>query len=268
VVYGMVGLKTHCKTALVVRREGRGLRRYVHIGTGNYNARTARSYVDLGLLSSDPVLGADLTDLFNTLTGLARQDRFRKLLVAPVTLRGGLMELIEGEIQRQAEHGDGHITLKLNACVDPAIISALYRASQAGVPIELIVRGMCSLRPGIEGVSETIRVRSVIGRYLEHSRIFRFGEGERERYWIGSADAMERNLDRRIEAVVPIEAPPLQERLRFILATMLADDRRAWELGPDGRWRRVETLVDAPTGVDTFETLMNAARAAGELPEA
>jgi polyphosphate kinase len=267
VVYGLIGLKTHSKTALVVRREGRGLRRYVHVGTGNYNARTARLYVDLGLLSCDAELGADVTDLFNFLTGLSRQRRFRKLLVAPVSLRSGIAELIEGEIARQHEAGDGRIRLKLNALVDPDMIDALCRASQVGVPVDVIARGACSLRPGVEGLSEGIRVRSIIGPFLEHSRIFIFGEGDRERVFIGSADLMERNLDRRVEAVTPVTDPALQARLRAIVEVMLADDRRAWELGSDDRWRRVEASLEQPTGLDTFEVLKAQARAAA-APEA
>jgi len=267
VVYGLIGLKTHSKTTLVVRREGRGLRRYVHVGTGNYNTRTARLYVDLGLLSCDNELGADVTDLFNFLTGLSRQRSFRKLLVAPVSLRSGISELIEGEIARQREAGDGRIRLKLNALVDPDMIDALCRASQVGVPVDVIARGACSLRPGVEGLSEGIRVRSIIGPFLEHSRIFIFGEGDRERVFIGSADLMERNLDRRVEAVTPVIDPALQARLRSIVEVMLADDRRAWELGSDDRWRRVEASLEQPTGLDTFEVLKAQARAAA-APEA
>jgi polyphosphate kinase len=258
VAYGIVGLKTHSKLAMVVRREGRGLRRYVHIGTGNYNAATARIYIDLGVLTADNDLAADVTDLFNTLTGHSRQTRYRKLLVAPHGLRSGVLELIEAEIARQGEHGDGRIVMKLNAMVDPTIIAALYRASQAGVQVDVIVRGMCSLRPGVPGVSETIRVRSIVGRYLEHSRIFVFGRGERERFFIGSADMMERNL---VEAMTPITDPEGMARLRTVIDVMLADDRRAWQLGNDDTWRRAEETTDQPTGLDTFETLMSAARA-------
>jgi len=261
VAYGLVGLKTHSKTALVVRREGRGLRRYVHIGTGNYNPKTSRGYVDLGLLTCDPALGADATDLFNMLTGHSRGTRYRRLLVAPHDLRPGLLDLINTEIERQREHGDGRIVFKCNAVVDPALIAALYRASQAGVEIDLIVRGMCSVRPAVPGVSETIRVRSVVGRYLEHSRIFLFGQGDRERYLMGSADIMERNLDRRVEALTPVTDPENTARLRTIIDIMLADDRRAWQLDGDDRWRRVEDLVEQPTGLDTFETLMGIALA-------
>ena len=260
VAYGVMGLKTHSKVALVVRREGRGLRRYVHIGTGNYNNKTARQYVDLGLLSCDTDLGADVTDLFNVLTGHSRQTRYRKLLVAPAMIRSGIVDLIDGERERHQEHGDGRIVFKCNSIVDPASIAALYRASAAGVPIDLVVRGMCSVRPGVAGLSETINVRSIVGRYLEHSRIFLFGRGERERFYIGSADLMERNLDRRVEALAPVIDQESQARLRTIVEVMLADDRRAWQLGTDDRWRRVEETSPEPRGVDTFDTLMNLAR--------
>ncbi|HVM29898.1 MAG TPA: polyphosphate kinase 1 [Candidatus Limnocylindrales bacterium] len=262
VAYGIVGLKTHSKLAMVVRREGRGLRRYVHIGTGNYNPGTARNYVDLGILSTDHDLSADVTDLFNTLTGHSRQTRYRRLLVAPHGLRRGVMALIEEEIERQAVYGDGRIVMKCNAIVDPAIIGALYRASGAGVEIDLIVRGMCSVRPGLPGVSETIRVRSIVGRFLEHSRIFVFGRDERERFFIGSADMMERNLDRRVEAMTPITDAASAVRLAEIIETMLADDRRAWQLGSDDTWRRVEQIKDDPQALDTFEALMARAVAA------
>jgi polyphosphate kinase len=261
VAYGVVGLKTHSKLSLVVRREGRGLRRYVHIGTGNYNPRTSRGYVDLGLLTCDPALGADTTDLFNMLTGHSRGTRYRKLLVAPHTMRSALIDLINGEAERQREHGDGYIVIKCNAIVDPAVIAALYRASGAGVEIDLLARGMCSVRPGVPGMSESIRVRSVVGRYLEHSRIYLFGRGQRERFLVGSADIMERNLDRRVEALTPVTDPENTARLRKIIEIMLADDRRAWQLANDDRWRRVEDLVDEPTGLDTFETLMGIALA-------
>jgi polyphosphate kinase len=265
VTYGLVGLKTHCKLALVVRREGRGLRRYLHIGTGNYNPRTSRGYVDLGLLTCDAEFGADATDLFNMLTGHSRGTRYRRLLVAPHTLRAGILDLLSQEVERQREHGDGRVVFKCNALVDPTVIAALYQASQAGVEIDLIVRGMCSVRPGVPGMSETIRVRSVVGRFLEHSRIYLFGRGDRERYFFGSADIMERNLDRRVEAVGPVTDPENTARLRTILDVMLADDRRAWQLGSDDRWQRVEEVVDEPKGLDTFETLMGIARAA--VPE-
>jgi polyphosphate kinase len=264
VVYGLVGLKTHSKTALVVRREGRGLRRYVHVGTGNYNPRTARLYSDLGLLTCDVDLGADVTDLFNFLTGHSRQRAFRKLLVAPLTLRERIIGLIDEEAEAQAAGGSGRIVMKLNAVIDPTVIDALYRASRAGVRIDLIVRGMCALRPGVPGVSENVRVRSIVGRFLEHSRVFCFGSGERERFYIGSADMMERNLDRRVEALAPVTDPALQQRLRTILDVALADDRRAWLLGSNDRWRRAEEIDTERTGIDSFETLMAQARASLE----
>ena len=240
VVYGLVGFKTHSKTALVVRQEDDGIRRYCHVGTGNYNPKTARMYEDLGLLSADEDLGADLTDLFNFLTGYSRQHEYRKLLLAPTHLRARIIDMIEREGSGDAP---GRITIKVNSLVDQPVIDALYRASAAGVQIDLIVRGMCCLRPGAQGLSENIRVRSIVGRYLEHSRIFAFGDGAAGpvRYLIGSADMMRRNLERRIEAVVPVEAPELQDRLREILDVELADDVLAWELGPDGRWTKVTT---------------------------
>jgi len=240
VVYGMVGLKTHAKTCLVVRRENDGIRRYAHVGTGNYNPTTARLYEDLGLLTADPDMGADLTDLFNLLTGYSRQREYRKLLVAPVTMRPGLVELI----QRESREADGTIVLKMNSLVDADLIDALYEASQAGVQIDLLVRGICCLRPGVPGLSDTIRARSLVGRFLEHSRIYRFGTPERGRtYLIGSADLMPRNLDRRVEALTPVEAPELRARIDEILQASLDDDELAWELGSDGGWRKVPTTV-------------------------
>ena len=257
VAYGLLGLKTHSKCTLIIRREAGGLRRYAHIGTGNYNHKTARIYTDLGLLTADRVLTGDVTDLFNVLTGVAKKDRYKALLVAPKSMRPMLDELIEGEMERHREHGDGRIIIKCNACVDPEMIRRLYQASQAGVPIDLIVRGMCSLQPGVPGFSESIQVRSIVGRYLEHSRIFCFGQGERERYFIGSADLMERNLDRRVEAITPVKDALLQERLRHALAVMRRDDRRAWTLGEDAEWTRVETTITGEPQIDTFQVLMD-----------
>ncbi len=252
VVYGLVGLKTHSKIALVVRQEGSGITRYCHIGTGNYNASTARLYEDVGLLTCAPEIGADLTDLFNYLTGYSRRVDYRRLLVAPTALRPRMMELIA----REAEAGPaGRIVWKLNNLVDPAIIDALYEASSAGVRIELIVRAICCLRPGVAGLSDNIRVHSIVGRWLEHSRIYYFGGGsgwpseggdgsdsvlaDDGEYWIGSADMMDRNLDRRVEALVPITSTELRGRLRDILLTELADDARAWSLSPEGTWHKV-----------------------------
>ncbi len=255
VVYGLVGLKTHSKVALVVRREGRLLRRYVHIGTGNYNPKTARLYVDIGLLSCRPELGADVTDLFNVLTGLSRQRAFRRLLVAPHGLRTRVLELIEREIDHAEAGQSARIVLKINAIVDPACIAALYRASSAGVEVEMIVRGICSLQPGLPGISERIHVRSIVGDFLEHSRIWGFANGGADEWYIGSADLMERNLDRRIEAVVPVEDAEARARISEIIATMLADDRRSWQLGPDAVWRRTEELNGVEGTIDTFAAM-------------
>lgn len=241
VVYGLPGLKIHTKTTLVVREEEGGVRCYGHIGTGNYNPKTARIYEDLGLLTADPVLGADLTQLFNLLTGYARTPTFERLLVAPRTLRSGLLELIEGEIA--AGPGKGYILAKMNSLVDADMIDALYRASQAGVRVDVLVRGICCLRPGIAGLSENISVRSIVGRYLEHSRIYHFANGGRTggpAYYIGSADWMPRNLDRRVEVLTPVDTPSLQQRLQQAIDTELADDTLAWELQADGTWVHCE----------------------------
>jgi len=255
VVYGVIGLKTHSKVLLVVRREGGGLRRYVHIGTGNYNSKTARLYVDLGLLSCREELGADVTDLFNTLTGLSRQRIFRRLLVAPITMRIRFLELVEREIAYAKAGHPARIALKVNSLVDTPIIEALYEASRAGVDVDLIVRGGCCILPGIPGVSDRIRVRSIIGEFLEHSRIWMFANGGRPEWYIGSADLMERNLDRRVEVVTPVEDHGLQARLARIIDVMLADDRRSWQLQADGRWLRTEVLESREGTVDTFATL-------------
>jgi polyphosphate kinase len=236
VVYGLVGLKTHTKITLVVRQEGDHIRRYVHVGTGNYNSKTAKLYTDLGLLSCREELGADLTDLFNYLTGYSRQRSYRKLLVAPVNLRDRMLALIRREIDQCKAGKSGRIIAKMNSLVDPQIIATLYDASKAGVQIDLIVRGICCLRPGLKSVSENIRVISVIGRYLEHSRIFYFHNDGNEELYIGSADWMPRNLDRRVEAVTPVEDPDLAKDLQEILSVMLSDNRQAWELQPDGSY--------------------------------
>jgi polyphosphate kinase len=238
VVYGVMGLKTHTKVLLVVRQEGDDIRRYVHIGTGNYNAKTARIYTDLGLLSCREELGADLTDLFNFLTGFSKQNSFRKLLVAPFTLRDRMVSLIHREIGHCKDGKSGRITAKMNALIDSDIIKNLYQASQAGVEIDLIIRGMCCLLPGIPGVSENIRVISIVGRYLEHSRIFHFHNNGKEEVFIGSADWMERNLDRRVEAVTPVEDPACAKALQEILDTLLQDNRQAWDLQSDGSYVR------------------------------
>ena len=236
VAYGLPGLKTHAKTTLVVRREADGIKRYAHIGSGNYNSKTARIYTDIGLLTSSPSIGADLTDLFNALTGFSRQRLYRKLLVAPPNMRFRFLEMIEREAASAREGKPARIIAKMNALVDAEIIEALYAASQAGVEIDLIVRGICCLRPGVSAVSDRIRVVSIVGRFLEHSRLFYFANGGDEQFYFGSADWMPRNLDRRVEAVAPIDDVTLHPRLHSLLATCLADNRQAWDLAADGTY--------------------------------
>jgi len=263
VVYGLVGLKTHTKTCLVVRQEGDGVRRYCHIGTGNYNSKTARTYEDLGLLTADEQAGADLSQLFNYLTGYARNVEYQRLLVAPHSLRAGLVELIRNE--RSALKGTGHIVMKMNSLADPELIEELYAASQDGVRIELIVRGICCLRPQVPGLSENITVRSIVGRYLEHSRIYRFGNGKGASsplHFIGSADLMPRNLDRRVEAMVPIEEPELAQRIDDVLQVSLLDDTLAWNLA-DGDWTPVTRLRTVETHLELQRLAME--RAAVEI---
>lgn len=244
VVYGLVPLKTHAKFCLVVRRDGDEVRRYCHVATGNYNSATARSYEDLGLFTADPDIGADLGELFNLLTGSGDPPGFRRLVVSPVSTRSRLIRSIEDEARAGVA---GRIVLKTNGLTDPAVIEALYRASQAGVSVDLVVRGRCSLRPGVPGLSEGIRVRSIVGRYLEHSRLFRFGgvDGRPLRVSIGSPDLMERNLDRRVEVIVPIDDPALQARLVGLLDLALRDEANSWNLAADGSWSRVEATPGA-----------------------
>jgi polyphosphate kinase len=239
VVYGLLNLKTHCKLCLVVRKEGDGIRRYAHVGTGNYNLMTSRHYTDLGLFTSRDAIVEDASDLFNYLTGYSNQHQYRELLVAPVSLRTGLTQLIEREIAAaEAGHPCG-IVMKVNAITDPELVRHLYRASQAGVPINLVVRGVCILRPGVPGVSDHITVRSIIGRFLEHSRIFWFASGGEPRMYIGSADVMERNLDRRVEVLCPILDPKMANHLRsVVLAAYLNDTDRARVLSADGTYKR------------------------------
>jgi polyphosphate kinase len=250
VVYGLVGLKAHAKLMLVVRQEGADVRRYAHIGTGNYNAATASMFEDVALLTADPDVTADIAELFNYLTGYSRQTSYRKLLVAPTTLRLGLFKMIEQE----AAKPEGRIVIKVNNLVDPEVIDALYRASQAGVKIDLIVRGICCLKPGVAGLSEGIRVRSLIGRYLEHSRIFGFGSGPGRHVLIGSSDLMPRNLDRRVEAVVPVADPDLKQEIEQFLELELSDDTLAWELAADGAWSKAA----AGHGVNTQQLMQRA----------
>ncbi|GAA2184302.1 RNA degradosome polyphosphate kinase [Micromonospora lupini] len=238
VVYGLVGLKTHCKTALVVRQEGNQIRRYCHIGTGNYHPKTARLYEDFGMLTADPEIGADLTDLFNVLTGYSRQTAYRRLLVAPQGIRSGLIERIEREIAHVRLGMPGLVQFKVNSLVDEGVTDALYRASQAGVHVDLLIRGMCTLRPGVPGLSENIRVRSILGRFLEHSRVFRFGNNGEAEFWMGSADLMHRNLDRRVEALVQVTDPVARAELDHVLTAAMSPDVDAFELAGDGTWTR------------------------------
>ncbi|NEN92833.1 MAG: polyphosphate kinase 1, partial [Okeania sp. SIO3H1] len=246
VVYGLAGLKTHTKIVMVVRQEEGHIRRYVHIGTGNYNPKTAKLYTDLGLLSCCPELGADLTDLFNFLTGYSRQQSYRKLLVAPVNMRDRFIKLINREIENCKNGETGRIVAKMNSLVDSKIIAKLYEASQAGVKIDLIVRGICCLRPGLEGVSKNIKVVSIIGRYLEHSRIFYFYNNAQEELYIGSADWMPRNLDRRVEAITPVEDPDLTKELQEIMGILLSDNRQAWDLQSDGQYIQRRPVENSP----------------------
>ena len=261
VVYGVQGLKTHTKTLLVVRREKDGIRRYSHVGTGNFNPNTARIYEDIGLYTADEDIGADLSELFNHLTGYARPASYRRLVVAPDFLRPIIIE----RIREQAALGpDGHILMKSNHIVDTEVIDELYAASATGCRIELIVRGNCSVRPGVPGLSETITLRSIVGRFLEHSRIYRFGSpGPAAVYYIGSADMMQRNLNNRVEALVPVTDPRLKLRLEEIIDVELSDDVLAWEANPDGTW----TKVASERGIDTHQTLLDLAveRARGEI---
>jgi len=247
VVYGLVGLKTHSKITLVVRKEDGGLRRYLHLATGNYNAVTAGIYTDCGLLTCDPEMGADATELFNTLTGYSTQESYRSLLVAP----GSMRERIEGLIERETEHAlagrQGRLIFKMNALVDDRLIRKLYAASQAGVQIDMIIRGICCLRPGVPGLSENIRVISIVGRFLEHSRIYYFENGGKPEVYMGSADLMPRNLDRRVEIIFPVKDPTLRTYLRdAVLAVELANNSRARELQPDGTYVCRSRAPDEP----------------------
>ncbi len=250
VAYGLAGLKTHCKATLVVRREPDGLRRYVHLATGNYNATTARIYEDIGLLTARGDIASDVSELFNVLTGYAQQDRYRKLWVAPGHLRRRFLEAIQREIESHRQTGNGYLIFKMNALVDREMIRGLYAASQAGVRIDLIIRGVCCLRPGVAGWSETIRVRSIVGRFLEHSRVYYFRNGGDDLLYLGSADLMERNLDRRVEAIFPVEDPILKGHIRdVILPAYFRDTVNARELGSDG----VYTAVRPTDGEQPFD---------------
>ena len=260
VVYGLVGLKTHCKLSLVVRQEGETLRRYSHVGTGNYHPKTARLYEDLGLLTADPQVGADLSDLFNRLSGYSRRETYRRLLVAPKSLRDGLVSRIAKEVQHHRAGRPAHVRIKVNSMVDEAVIDACYRAAQAGVPVDIWVRGICAVRPGVAGLSENIRVRSILGRFLEHSRVFGFGNGGEPEVWIGSADMMHRNLDRRIEALVRVTDPAHRAALNRLLETGMSDSTASWHLGPDGDWTRHATDADGQPLRNVQEMLIDARR--------
>ena len=240
VVYGLMGLKTHAKLSLVVRDESQGLRLYCHIGTGNYNPKTARFYEDLGILSADTVLTEDLTKLFNQLSGFAPHSTYSRLLVAPRTLRTGLLEKIENEIANAKAGKPAGIQMKLNSLLDEEFVEALYEASAAGVKIDLIIRGICAIRPGIKGLSENIRVRSILGRFLEHSRIYHFVNGGDNEYWIGSSDLMHRNLDRRVESLVRIERPAHKSSLQELIDLSISDETASWHQDADS-WKRVTT---------------------------
>jgi polyphosphate kinase len=254
VVYGVVGLKVHAKLCMVVRREKDGIRRYVHMGTGNYNATTSRIYTDFGFLTTDRVIGEDVANLFNFLTGYARIEQYQKLLVAPVTLRSGIIDRIDREITRHSEHGDGHLIFKMNALVDPLCIAALYRASQAGVKVELQVRGICCLRPGIAGISENISVSTIVGRFLEHARIYYFHHGGNDEIFLGSADLMPRNLDRRVEVLFPVGVPSIRNAIMLsILQAQLHDTVKLRYMQPDGTYSRaIPTPGTVPLNVQTW----------------
>jgi len=262
VVYGLIGLKTHCKVALVVRREGGGIRRFVHLGTGNYNPQTARIYTDVSLFSAKPALAEDASNLFNMLTGYAEPPRWQKLVVAPFDLQRRIIALVEREAERARKGEPARIVAKMNALVDPVVIRALYAASAAGVEIDLLVRGICCLRPGVPGISERIRVISIVDRFLEHARVFVFGAGDRAECFLSSADWMPRNFHRRVEVMFPVEDAALRARvLDEVLGLALDDSVKACRLGPDGTYRRVEPRVPA---VRSQEALIEAARRAAD----
>jgi polyphosphate kinase len=238
VVYGLVGLKTHCKLSMIVRRDPDGLRRYTHIGTGNYHPKTARMYEDLGLLTADRATGEDVADLFNQLSGYARATDYERLLVAPHSVRSGLIQRIEREVWHHENGRPAGIRFKVNSIVDEKVVDALYRASQAGVPVDIWVRGICAVRPGRRGLSDTIRVRSILGRFLEHSRIYLFENGGSSEAFIGSADLMHRNLDRRVEALVRLAADEHVAEMKNMFALAFDPGTSAWHLDSEGRWKR------------------------------
>jgi polyphosphate kinase len=255
VVYGLVGLKTHCKLAMVVRDEPDGIRRYTHIGTGNYNPKTARLYEDLGLLTTNEAIGEDVAHLFNNLSGFSRNASYDELMVAPDSVRSGVIEHIRAEVEHQRAGRPGRIRIKANSIVDEAVIDELYHASQAGVQIELLIRAICAVRPGVPGLSENIRVRSILGRFLEHSRIFWFGNGGSPRVYIGSSDLMHRNLDRRVEVLVRLPDETAADQVSRLLHLAFDPHTSAWELAADGSWTR-NTSPDGEPVIDLQETLI------------
>jgi polyphosphate kinase len=261
VVYGLPALKTHAKCVLIIRREGDGVRHYVHIGTGNYHPKTARLYTDFGLLTTDDQTGADVADMFNFLTGFARPRRYRRVLIAPAHLRDGILAEIERTIEAHRNGQHARIAMKMNSLVDRRCIRALYEASQAGVPVDLNLRGICCLRPGVEGVSENIRVVSIVGRFLEHSRIYAFERGDTRTVYIGSADLMPRNLDTRVELLAPVRDGALRDDLLDTLERCFADDTHAWDLGQDGAWTRRRPEGPEPRDVQRELMTGHAARA-------
>ncbi|MEZ5078053.1 MAG: polyphosphate kinase 1 [Solirubrobacterales bacterium] len=265
VVYGIPGLKTHVKSILVVRREGDRVREYVHVGTGNYHPKTARLYTDFGLFTADPDIGADVAEMFNFLTGYGRPAVYRKVLVSPTTMRSRIVEEIERTVAAHKAGEEARIAMKMNSLVDAGCIRALYQASQAGVQVDLNVRGICCLRPGVEGVSENIRVVSIVGRFLEHSRIYSFRRGAETRVLMGSADLMPRNLDSRVELVAPVEDPELRLEMLDVLERCFADNANSWELGTDGNWTRTATPAEGRRSVQEEMRELNAARAAEQL---
>jgi polyphosphate kinase len=260
VVYGIPGMKTHVKCVLVSRREGDGVRNYVHIGTGNYNPKTARNYTDFGLFTADPDVGADIAEMFNYLTGYARPKDYRKMLVAPFTLKEGVLREIESTIEAHSPERPARIRMKMNSLLDAPCIRALYRASQAGVRVELNIRGICALRPGVPGVSENIRVVSIVGRFLEHSRIFSFERRGDGAVYIGSADLMPRNLYRRVELLAPVTDDALRDELEDVLDRAFADNTSSWGLRADGSWRRTEPGGDEPRNLQRELMQLHAAR--------
>jgi polyphosphate kinase len=268
VVYGIPGLKTHVKAILVARREGDRVREYVHIGTGNYNPTTARLYTDFGLFTADEEIGADVAEMFNFLTGYGRPAQYRKVLVSPTTMRDRIVEEIETTAAAHRAGQEARIALKMNALVDARCIRALYEASQAGVRIDLNVRGICCLRPGVPAVSENIRVRSVVGRFLEHSRVYAFQRGDEMRVLMGSADLMPRNLDSRVELAVPVEDPELRAELLDVLEGCFADNSNAWELDSGGVWRRLDHGEEERRSVQEELSERYVARAAESLAAA